>query len=112
MLDNYRCDHGSICYPCNKPTIFLKHTVSTFRLTVHCAGSWRQRSFTRSLRQQLSATVISMASQIQMENRSQSAVLLIMYGTDRAARLWTTGGPSHVPVKPFGYVLRITHVSW
>lgn len=34
-----------------------------------------------------------------------------MYGTDGAARLWTTGGPSHVPVEPFGYVLQITHVS-
>lgn len=54
----------------------------------------------------------STASQIQMENGSHSAALLIMYGTDRAARLWTTGGPSHVPVKPFGYVLGITHVSW
>lgn len=47
-----------------------------------------------------------------MENRSHSAALWIMYGTDMATRLWTTGGPSHVPVKPFGYVLGITHVSW
>lgn len=44
------------------------------------------------------ATVISTASQIQMENGSHSAALLIMYGTDRATRLWTTGGPSHVPI--------------
>lgn len=59
----------------------------------------------RSLLQQLLATVISTASQIQMENGSHSAALLIMYYTDRATRLWTTGGPSHVPMKPFGYVL-------
>lgn len=70
------------------------------------------RDLSRSLRQQLLATVISTASQIQMENGSHSAALLIMYGTDRAARLRTTGGPSHVPEKPFGYVLGITHVSW
>lgn len=70
------------------------------------------RDLSRPLRQQLLATVISTASQIQMENRSHSAALLIMYGTDRAARPRTTGGPSHVPVKPFGYVLGITHVSW
>lgn len=65
-----------------------------------------------SLRQQLLATLISTASQIQMENGSHSAALLIMYGTDRAARLRTTGGPRHVPVKPFGYVPGINHVSW
>lgn len=65
----------------------------------------------RALRQQLLATVISTASQIQMEKGSHSVAPLIMYGTDGAARLWTTGGPSHVPVEPSGYVLQITHVS-
>lgn len=70
------------------------------------------RDLSWSLRQQLLATEISTASQIQMENGSHSAALLIMYGTDRAAWLRTTGGPSHVPVKPFGYVLGITHVFW
>lgn len=46
-----------------------------------------------SLGQQLLAPVIYTASQIQMENGSHSAALLIMDGTDRAARPWTTGGP-------------------
>lgn len=62
-------------------------------------------------RLQLLAIVSSMGSQIQMENGSHSAVLLIMYGTDRATRLWTTGGPSHVPITSFGSVVGITHVS-
>lgn len=65
----------------------------------------------RALRQQLLATVISTASQIQMEKGSHSVAPLIMYGTDGAARLWTTGGPSHVPVEPSANVLQITHVS-
>lgn len=68
------------------------------------------RHISRSPRQQLLATVIFTASQIQMENRSHSAALLIMYGRGRAARLWTTGGRSHVSMKPFGYVLGITRV--
>lgn len=46
-----------------------------------------------------------------MEKGSHSVAPLIMYGTDGAARLWTTGGPSHVPVEPSGNVLQITHVS-
>lgn len=54
-----------------------------------------------ALRRQLLATVISTASQIQMEKGSHSVAPLIMYGTAGAARLWTTGGPGHVPCGAF-----------
>lgn len=60
--------------------------------------------------QQLLAIVISKASQIQMENRSHSG-LLIMYGTDRATGLCTTGGLSHALVRSAGRAEGITHVS-
>lgn len=75
---------------------------------VHQLECWSRRP---QAGKQLLATVISTASQIQMEKRSHSVAPLIMYGTDGAARLWTTGGPSHVPAEPSGNVLQITHVS-
>lgn len=55
--------------------------------------------------QQLLAIAISKASQIQMENRSHS-VLLIMYGADRATGLWATGGLSHALVRSAGRSLK------